>query len=61
MAKKSLMIKAASKPKFKVQGYTRCLCCGRSRSVYRKFKLCRLCFKERALCGEVPGVTKASW
>jgi small subunit ribosomal protein S14 len=61
MAKKSLIIKAQQKPKYKVRGYTRCLRCGRPRSVYRKFGLCRICLRELALAGEVPGVTKASW
>ena len=61
MAKKCWIIKAASKPKFKVRAYTRCQVCGRSRAVYRKFKLCRICFRQLALAGEVPGVIKASW
>jgi small subunit ribosomal protein S14 len=61
MAKKSLIIKANAKPKFKVLAYTRCTKCGRARSVYRKFGLCRVCFREMAHAGEIPGVTKASW
>lgn len=61
MAKTSLRIKAARKPKFAVRAYTRCERCGRSRAVYRKFKLCRLCFRQLALDGKIPGVTKASW
>lgn len=61
MAKKSLMIKAARKPKFKVRQYHRCKCCGRARAYYRKFMLCRLCLRKRALQGEIPGLTKASW
>ena len=61
MAKKSLMIKAASKPKFKVRGYTRCQRCGHVRAVYQKFGLCRICFRELAHAGEIPGITKASW
>lgn len=61
MTKKSLLIKAAKEPKFKTRGYTRCQCCGRPRSVYRKFKLCRICFRELAHSGLIPGVTKASW
>jgi len=61
MAKKSWMIKAAKKPKFKVRGYTRCQVCGRSRAVYRKFRLCRMCFRQLALEGKIPGVRKSSW
>lgn len=61
MAKKSMIAKAARKPKFKVQGYTRCLLCGRPRGYLRKFKMCRLCFRKLARQGEIPGVTKASW
>jgi len=61
MPKKCLIIKAARKPKFKVRQYTRCHRCGRPRAVYRKFGLCRICFRELALKGEIPGVTKASW
>jgi small subunit ribosomal protein S14 len=61
MAKKSMIAKAKRKPKFKVQGYTRCNRCGRPRSVYRKFMLCRVCFRELAHQGELPGIRKASW
>lgn len=61
MARKCWIIKAAAKPKFKVRGYTRCAVCGRSRAVYRKFKLCRLCFRNMAHEGKIPGVRKASW
>jgi small subunit ribosomal protein S14 len=61
MAKKSLRVKAERKPKFKVRAYTRCQRCGRPRAVYKAFGLCRLCFREMAHTGEIPGVTKASW
>jgi small subunit ribosomal protein S14 len=61
MAKKSLIAKAGRVPKFKVRGYTRCIVCGRSRAFMRRFALCRICFRERALLGELPGVTKSSW
>ena len=61
MAKKSLRVKAERKPKFKVRAYTRCQRCGRPRAVYKRFGLCRLCFREMAHTGEIPGVTKASW
>lgn len=61
MAKKSLRNKAERKAKFRVRQYTRCQRCGRPRAVYRRFGLCRLCFREMAHNGEIPGVTKASW
>ena len=61
MAKKSLIAKAKRKPKFSTRRVSRCSICGRSRSYYRKFGLCRLCFRELALRGEIPGITKASW
>mgnify|MGYP001790500099 FL=1 len=61
MAKTSLKIKAARKPKFGVRAYTRCNRCGRPRSVYRKFGLWRVCLRELALRGDLPGVTKSSW
>ena len=61
MAKTSLKNKAAAKPKFAVRGYTRCQRCGRPHSVYRKFGLCRICLREMALKGELPGVKKSSW
>jgi small subunit ribosomal protein S14 len=61
MAKTSLKNKAAKKPKFAVRGYTRCQKCGRPHSVYRKFGLCRVCFREMAHAGELPGITKSSW
>jgi small subunit ribosomal protein S14 len=61
MAKTALKNKAAAKPKFKVRGYTRCQRCGRPRSVYRVFGLCRICLREMAHAGELPGVKKSSW
>ena len=61
MAKKSLIAKAKRTPKFKVRGYSRCTVCGRPRGYMRRFALCRICFRERALLGELPGVTKSSW
>lgn len=61
MAKTSLVEKAKRKPKFKVRAYNRCKRCGRSRSYLRKFGLCRICFRELALKGNIPGVRKASW
>jgi small subunit ribosomal protein S14 len=61
MAKTSLIAKSQRPPKFSSRGYTRCQLCGRPRGYIRKFKLCRLCFRELALKGEIPGVVKASW
>lgn len=61
MAKKSLIVKSRRAPKFKVQAHNRCQICGRPRGFIRKFGLCRICFRERALQGELPGVTKSSW
>jgi small subunit ribosomal protein S14 len=61
LAKKALVIKAGQTPKFKVRGYSRCKRCGRPRAYLRKFALCRLCFRDLAHRGEVPGITKASW
>ncbi len=61
MAKTSLINKANRKPKFSVRGYTRCQKCGRPHSVYKKFGLCRICLREMAHAGELPGVTKSSW
>lgn len=61
MAKKALIAKQKRTPKFAVRKYNRCGRCGRPRAYYRKFDLCRLCFRELALEGEIPGVKKASW
>ncbi|MCK5849448.1 MAG: type Z 30S ribosomal protein S14 [Kiritimatiellae bacterium] len=61
MAKKALVEKCNRKPKFAVRNYNRCRRCGRPRAFMRKFQLCRLCFRELALTGQIPGVTKASW
>jgi small subunit ribosomal protein S14 len=61
MAKTSLIMKAQRTPKFTARGYHRCKLCGRPRAYLRKFEMCRLCFRELALKGEVPGVVKASW
>jgi small subunit ribosomal protein S14 len=61
MAKTSLIVKSQRPPKFSSRAYTRCKLCGRPRAYIRKFQMCRLCFRELALMGEVPGVVKASW
>jgi small subunit ribosomal protein S14 len=53
--------KAAQKPKFSTRAKSRCQLCGRARSYYRKFKICRLCFRKLAHSGEIPGLMKSSW
>jgi small subunit ribosomal protein S14 len=61
LAKKSLIAKAKRSQRFDVRDYHRCTICGRPRAYMRRFALCRICFRERALLGELPGVTKSSW
>ena len=61
MAKTSMKVKKQRPQKYKVREYTRCERCGRPHSVIKKFKLCRICFRELAYKGEIPGVKKASW
>ena len=61
MAKKSMIIKANKPQKFKVREYTRCNRCGRPHSVLKKYGICRICFRELAYKGQIPGVTKSSW
>ncbi|HCN10107.1 MAG TPA: type Z 30S ribosomal protein S14 [Lentisphaeria bacterium] len=61
MAKTSWIEKCKRTPKFKVRSYYRCRNCGRSRAYMRKFQLCRICFRELASAGKIPGITKASW
>ncbi len=61
MATTSKIVKSQRKPRFKTQLHHRCAICGRPRAYMRKFGLCRICFRERALKGELPGVTKSSW
>lgn len=61
MAKKSLVVKAEKKPKFSSRGYNRCQICGRPKGFLRRFSVCRICFRELAWRGEIPGVKKASW
>jgi small subunit ribosomal protein S14 len=61
MAKKCWIEKHKRKPKFKVRFNSRCQRCGRSRAFLRKFGLCRICFRELALKGHIPGVRKSSW
>ncbi|OWZ84477.1 type Z 30S ribosomal protein S14 [Natranaerobius trueperi] len=61
MAKKSLIAKAKRKPKFKTRAYNRCKVCGRPHGYIRKFGMCRICFRDLAHEGKLPGVKKASW
>jgi small subunit ribosomal protein S14 len=61
MAKKSQIIKSMRAPKYSVQHRNRCKLCGRPRAYIRKFGVCRICFRELALTGKLPGVTKSSW
>ena len=61
MARKALIEKCNRPPKFSVRRYTRCRRCGRRRGYMRKFQLCRICFRELASAGLIPGVIKASW
>ena len=60
MAKKCMMIREKRR-KYKVRVRNRCQRCGRPRGYIRRFKLCRICFRELALEGKIPGVVKASW
>ncbi|MFH1738644.1 MAG: type Z 30S ribosomal protein S14 [bacterium] len=61
MAKKSLRVKSRRSQKFKVREYHRCRRCGRRRGYYRKFEVCRVCLRQLALQGDIPGMIKASW
>ena len=61
MAKKCLIEKQKRPPRFRVRAYNRCSICGRPRGYIRKFGICRICFRENALAGNIPGVRKASW
>lgn len=61
MARLAMKVKALKKPKFKVRQHNRCPLCGRARGYYRKFDMCRICFRLLASKGQIPGITKASW
>ena len=61
MAKQALIEKAKQPQRFKVRRYNRCNVCGRARGYFRKFGLCRICLREMAHRGLIPGVTKSSW
>ncbi len=60
MAKKSLIIKE-SRRKYPIRVRNRCRVCGRPRGYMRRFQMCRICFREMALMGKIPGVVKSSW
>ncbi len=61
MAKTSMMVKAERTQKFHVREYNRCQVCGRPRAYYRKFQMCRICLRNNALKGNIPGMIKSSW
>ena len=61
MARKALIEKQQKKQKFSTREYTRCEICGRPHAVLKKYGLCRVCFREKANNGEIPGMKKASW
>jgi small subunit ribosomal protein S14 len=61
MARKALIERNNAKQKFEVRHRNRCNRCGRPRAFLRKFGLCRICFRQMALNGDIPGVRKASW
>ncbi|NLZ74840.1 type Z 30S ribosomal protein S14 [Candidatus Falkowbacteria bacterium] len=61
MARTALIVKAKRKPKFSTRKINRCWRCGRNRGVIGDFKLCRICFRELADNGDLPGITKSSW
>jgi small subunit ribosomal protein S14 len=61
MAKTSLVVKAGRRQRYRTREYNRCSRCGRPRAYYRKFGVCRICLRELAHQGVVPGLTKSSW
>ena len=61
MAKTSMKVKQQMKPQCSTRAYTRCKICGRPHSVLKKYGICRICFRELAYKGQIPGVKKASW
>lgn len=61
MAKKSSIARANREPKYSTRAVNRCKLCGRSRAYMRKFGVCRICFRELASLGRLPGVKKSSW
>ena len=61
MATTAKIAREAKKLKYKIRIRNRCRLCGRPRGYLRKFQMCRICFRQHALRGEIPGVVKASW
>jgi len=61
MAKTSMIVRQGRKPKYQVRFHNRCKICGRPHGYMRKFEICRICFRELAYKGELPGITKSSW
>ncbi|HSD10506.1 MAG TPA: type Z 30S ribosomal protein S14 [Candidatus Binatia bacterium] len=61
MARTSHLMKAIRKPKFRVRRHNRCPLCGRPRGFFRRFRMCRICLRNLALKGQIPGLIKASW
>ena len=61
MAKKSMIVKNSKEPKYSTRAYTRCSRCGRPHGVLKKYGVCRICFRELANEGKLPGVKKSSW
>jgi small subunit ribosomal protein S14 len=61
MARKCKIAKTRIKPKFATRAHNRCQKCGRARGYMRQFKMCRICFRNHASLGQIPGVTKSSW
>jgi len=61
MARTALKIKQQRPQKYSTREYTRCTICGRPHSVLQKYGICRVCFRELALQGKIPGVKKSSW
>ena len=61
MARKAMVLKQKKEQKFKTREYTRCSICGRPHAVLKKYGICRICFRNLASKGEIPGVTKSSW
>lgn len=61
MARKSWLERIKKEPKFEVRRYNRCGICGKPRAFMRKFGVCRICFRELAHKGQIPGIRKSSW
>jgi small subunit ribosomal protein S14 len=61
VARKAMIVKWKKDPKHSTRAYTRCRRCGRPHSVLRKYGICRICFRELAYAGQIPGCKKASW